>query len=101
MVDLTTLPAIEAGTRLTAGQRFTIRGSGFSFWPSDLVLGFNEIESKTHSFGGFFLMSAVSKTDEEIVFEVANTHSYGSDVIWKYIGTPKDAPRELLGYEGV
>lgn len=101
MVDLTTLPVIESGVQITAGQRFTIRGQGFGAWPQGLVLGFSEDYVRTRAFGGFLMMRAVSKTDEEIVFEAVTTHTYGAVTTWQFIGTPEDAPRAILSYERI
>lgn len=47
---------------------------------------------------GINIMKLVSKTENELVFEVAATHSYGAAHIWEYFGAPFELPRTLLEY---
>lgn len=99
MVDRTTLPQIAAGETITAGQRFTVLGSGFNSWPNEIVLSFNEENINTADYGGIFLMKLVGKTNNSLEFEVASTYAYDNDHTWNVFGTPIARPRTILDYE--
>lgn len=99
MVDRTTLPLVAAGETLTAGQRFTILGSGFNSWPNEIVLSYNEGNIELEDIGTPYLMKLIGKTNNSLVFEVVITHTYGIEHTWSEFGTPINKPRKVLTYE--
>ena len=42
-----------------------------------------------------------SKTDTQMIFTTDGTHSFQSDVEFKYLATPNEAPRTLIEYDTI
>ena len=102
MIDHTTLPVIPSQGTITAGQQFTVIGTNFDAWPSELVLGYSSDTIMSEELANSYrLMKLVSKSNTELVFEAQATFGYGTEHLWKYIGTPFAMPRVLLDYTSV
>lgn len=87
----------ENGDSTVVGQRFTVRGYNFSLWPDELVNSYleNTIETVSRSYA---MLKLVSKTDNEMVFEVTVAHNWTSLHVFDLFGTPSEPPRTLLEY---
>lgn len=100
MVDRTTLPDLPTNTHMTVGQQFTVQGSNFNYWPSEIVLGFGESNVQVLPLPHQNLMKLVSKSDTQLVFEVQVDFLFTTAHVWQYFGSPFGEPRTLLTYEG-
>lgn len=98
MIDRTTLPVSRNGLTWTVGQRFTISGTGFDYWPSEIVLDDSVSHVENGVLGEGTLLKVVSKSNTELVFEVQADYSFTSSHVWQYFGTPFIGPREILEY---
>ena len=97
-IDAATLPQNEAGATLELGQEFVVRGNGLNNWPEDIVIGFNET-NVTNSNDLTYTMELVGRTSESLTFRVRRTETYNNAHIWRYFGTPSEAPRTILEYD--
>lgn len=97
----TTLPRIEANVPLIAGDTYVIRGKYFNKWPDEIVLAYDSSARLNATLPDFRLMKLVSKTDEEMVFEVQVEYTYPSDHEWRYFGTPNGLPRTALTFTSI
>lgn len=86
------------GEELYAGERFTIEGSNFDKWPSEIVLTFSTAYLQD-SLPSTRIMELVERTDNKLTFEVVVGHTFGGAHTWGLFATPEVAPREVLSYE--
>ena len=97
MVDRTTLPYFEVGDSIEAGQRFEVKGYRFDLLPDELILSYSPV-SAVETQAGYRILSLVEKTDELLVFESANSHTFNTSQFYSYIATPFDIPRSIVEY---
>lgn len=101
MIDHTTLPVLPAGSDVTEGQRYTIRGENFDLWPSEIVMGFTIDTVLTAALPSNQIMKLVERTATSLVFEVTTTAHYNSAHVWGVFATGFDVPRAKLDFVGI
>ena len=76
-----------------------VMGQLVSLWPEELVLSWSPEAILATEMPDFRLLKLVSKTNDTLVFEVQVGHTFESERLFSFFGSPEVLPRTVLEYE--
>ena len=80
------------------GQRFEISGTGFDIWPSEIVLGFSQVDVLGLPSTANQILRVVQKSDDLLIFEANATLTFSTGHLYNFFASPFVTPRGVLEY---